>query len=189
MATHPARRGWSYAEFARLPDDGNRYEVIDGDLHVTPAPRPLHQRVAFKLGAILESFVDAHRLGWVVTGPIDVLFGERDYFEPDLVYVAREHASLLTERGIEGPPDLVVEVLSRSTALRDRGIKRDRYAFFGVPEYWVVDVALRRVEVHRFREGREAAPLIATDAFDWHPAGPGGPRVTVRMDDFMRGFD
>lgn len=189
MATQSVRRAWSYADFAALPDDGNRYEVIDGELHVTPAPRPLHQRIATKLAIVLEPFVEHHRLGWVVTGPVDVLFGPRDYLEPDLIFLRRENEAFLSERGIEGPPDLVVEILSPSTAPRDRGIKRERYALHGVPEYWIVDAAARTVEVHRFVAGLAADPRIATDAVEWSPAGRAGPTLIVRLADFLRGFD
>ena len=188
MATHPARRGWSYAEFARLPDDGNRYEIIGGELFVTPAPRPLHQRVATKLATMLETFVEMHGLGWVVTGPIDVLFGEGDYLEPDLVFLGVEQEHLLSDRGIEGAPNLVVEVLSPTTALRDRGIKRDRYALFGVREYWVVDVDNRRVEVHHLADDPHAAPRIAIETLEWRPAGLDGPMLALRLDEIMRGF-
>ncbi|HEU0013840.1 MAG TPA: Uma2 family endonuclease [Longimicrobium sp.] len=188
MATHPARRGWSYAEFARLPDDGNRYEIIAGDLFMTPSPRPIHQRVGFKLGAILEAFVSEHALGWVMTGPVDVLFGEDDYLAPDLVFVRPERRPFITERGVEAAPDLVVEVLSPSTALRDRGIKRERYAFFGVPEYWVVDADAMRVEVYHLLDDPDRPALVATDRFEWRPV-EGGPALTLGLDEFMRGFD
>jgi Uma2 family endonuclease len=189
MATQSVRRAWSYADFAALPDDGNRYEVIDGELCVTPAPRPLHQRVATRLSTVLEPFVERHRLGWVITGPIDVLFGPRDYLEPDLVFLRRENHPLLSERGIEGPPDLVVEILSASTTSRDRGIKRERYARHGVPEYWIVDIAARRVEVYHFDGDADAAPIVATEVIEWRPAGSTGPMLSLRLDDVLRGFD
>jgi Uma2 family endonuclease len=187
MATHPARRGWSYAEFARLPDDGKRYEVIDGELYVTPSPNPVHTRIAFNLAQLLEAFAAKHQLGWVVPAPVDVLLGEDDYVQPDVVFLRRERGAKVTERGIEVPPDLVVEVLSPSTAFRDRGLKRERYARFGVPEYWIIDPAARRVEVYHLASDPDGPPLVATETLEWQPVAA-GPVLTLTIADFIRGY-
>lgn len=187
MATQPAVRDWTYAEFARLPDDGNRYEVIAGELYVTPSPSPLHTRIAFNLASILESFVARHNLGWVTPAPVDVLLGGGDYVQPDVVFVRRERAAEITDRGIEVPPDLVVEVLSPSTAFQDRGLKRERYARFGVPEYWIIDPAARRLEVYRLAEDPDQPAVVATESLDWQPV-PGGPVLTLALSDFIRGY-
>ncbi|MEW5930683.1 MAG: Uma2 family endonuclease [Gemmatimonadota bacterium] len=177
---------WTYAEFARLPDDGNRYEVIAGELHVTPAPRPAHQRIIARLGFALEGFTRENDLGWILPGPVDVLFAEGEYLEPDLVFVRRERLQIVTERGIEGPPDLVVEVASPSTARTDRGIKRERYARFGVPEYWVVDADARLVEVYRMLVD-PSRPEVVRDVLTWSPV-PGGPALRIDVPDALKGF-
>jgi Uma2 family endonuclease len=187
MATQPAVREWTYAEFARLPDDGNRYEVIAGELYVTPSPSPVHTRIAFNLASLLEAFVARHDLGWVTPAPVDVLLGESDYLQPDVVFVRRERGAEITDRGIEVPPDLVVEVLSPSTAFRDRGLKRERYAEFGVPEYWIIDPGAGRLEVYRLAEDPGRPAVVATDTLDWQPV-PGGPVLTLRLSDFIRGY-
>lgn len=187
MATHPARSGWSYAEFARLPDDGNRYEIIDGDLCVTPSPQPRHQIIATKLAALLEPELEAHSLGWIMTGSVDVLFGEGDYLAPDVVFVRQDRQAIITGRGIEGPPDLVVEVLSPSTAFRDRGIKLERYAAFGVPEYWIVDPDRRQVEVYRLAAAPDQPAEIATGTLSWRPVA-GGPVLTLSLDRLFQRF-
>ena len=165
---------WTYAEFARLPSEGStRYEVIAGELVVTPAPSLRHQRIATDLVTLLNEFVREHGLGEVYAGPVDVLFAEGDYLEPDIVFVRRDRRAILSDRGIEAAPDLVVEVLSPSTADRDRGIKLDRYRHFGVAEYWVVDPDARAIEV--WRPGGEAAgPEVfgSHDRMRWRP-GPG----------------
>lgn len=184
-APPPARR-WSYAEFARLPDDGNRYEVIAGEVYMTPAPRPIHQKVATRLVLLLEAFVQEHGLGEVFTGPIDVLFGEGDYLEPDLVFVRAERLGTVSERGVEAPPDLVVEVASSSTALRDRNLKRERYTWFGVPEYWIVDPDARHVEVYRMLQDPHT-PEIVRDALVWRLA-PGAPELRIEVQELVRGF-
>lgn len=167
---------WTYAEFARLPSEGSqRYEVIAGELVVTPSPSLRHQRISIALAARLHTFVRDNRLGEVFAAPVDVLFAEGDYMEPDIVFVRNDHREFFTDRGIEGPPDLVVEILSASTAPRDRGIKLERYRHFGVPEYWMVDPDARAIEVWRLGEGAEAAEVFGPkDTLRWEP-GPGNP--------------
>ncbi len=177
MATHPARRGWSYAEFARLPDDGNRYEVIGGELYVTPSPRLEHQEVLGSLLLRLLPFVRQHGLGRMYPGPVDVLFAEGDYLAPDLVFLTSEHLGFRTQRGIEGAPDLVVEVLSPGTAVRDRNLKRRRYALHDVAEYWIVDVGARRVEVYR---PRDEQPAVFDSSLSWQPV-PNGPTLEIDL--------
>lgn len=168
MEAHRTRTRWTYAEFARLPSDGGaRNEIIAGELFVTPAPATRHQQVVTELAIIVGSFVKEHRLGRVLAGPIDVLFTEGDYVEPDLVFVAHHRVSLLSDRGVEGPPDLVVEVLSPSTEARDRGIKLERYRHFGVGEYWIVDADRGTVEVWR-RDAQEAE--VVSDVLTWRVA-------------------
>lgn len=186
MATQRAIRRWTYDEFARLPDDGNRYEVVSGDLYMTPSPRPIHQRIVTRLSTLLDQFAVQHDLGCVLAGPVDVLFAEGDYLTPDVVFVRREREGIISDRGVEAAPDLVVEVLSRSTADRDRGVKRQRYAWFGVPEYWVVDADARQVEVFRMLDD-PTRPRIVRDLLTWTPA-PGGPTLEVALQDVLRGF-
>ena len=177
---------WTYAEFARLPsEESTRYEVIDGELAVTPSPSSRHQQVVGNLLAILRNFVREHSLGRVFPGPLDVLFGEGDYVAPDLVFIRPERAHLVSERGIEGPPDLIVEILSPSTAHRDRGIKLDRYRHFGVAEYWIVDIDARSLEVWRLGEVARAPQKVgATDVFLWEPVS-GGAALEVPMEEVL----
>ncbi|MPZ15118.1 MAG: Uma2 family endonuclease [Chloroflexi bacterium] len=115
------------------PVDGNRYEVIDGELYVTPPPLEQHQRGASALHGYLWQHVRERRLGRVYSAPIAVVLDEETGVQPDVVYVANERRDIIAERGIEGAPDLVVEVLSRSTQVRDRGVKMARYARAGIP--------------------------------------------------------
>jgi Uma2 family endonuclease len=173
---------WTYPEFARLPSEGStRYEVIAGELVVTPGPSPRHQEIAMRLSARLHDFVDGHGLGAVYPGPIDVLFAEEgDYVEPDIVFVRQDHRRYLTDRGIEGPPDLIVEILSPSTAARDRGIKLGRYRHFGVPEYWVVDPDARAIEVWRLAEGAVEPEIFGSeDTLRWRPVGAVALEIVV----------
>jgi Uma2 family endonuclease len=184
MEANRSRQRWSYAEFARLPSEGStRYEVIDGELAMTPAPTSGHQEALTELVSHLNVFVREHALGRVLVGPVDVLFGEGDYLEPDLVFVRTDRLELVSERGVEGPPDLVVEILSPSTAHRDRGVKLARYRHFAVPEYWVVDLAARAVEVWRLEQGMEVPEVVsAGERLEWTPI-PGSP--TLELDPTM----
>lgn len=178
MATKPAIQHWTYDEYARLPDDGNRYEVVAGEVCLTPSPRPQHQRALVPLIASIEAFNQEHSLGTLYPGPIDVLFAPTDYLVPDLVFVRAERAGIVTSRGVEGAPDLVVEVISPSTAMRDRGSKRERYAHFGVPLYWIVDLERGHVEVYRLAHDPDGPAQIVTDTLLWQPV-PGGPTLPI----------
>lgn len=178
MTTKAALRRWTYDEYARLPDDGKRYEVIAGELVVTPSPRTLHQEVVGELYTLIKAFVRAHGLGKVLISPVDVLFAEGDYVVPDVVFVRRDHRGIITGRGVEGAPDLVVEVLSDSTAFRDRGIKRERYAHYGVAEYWIIDPRTEQIEVYRLDEDASRPVLVTSERFEWQP-DPGGPTLIV----------
>lgn len=180
MATKPALQRCTYAEYARLPDDGNRYEVIAGELHVSPSPSPMHQKALMRLSTALDQFTQEHGLGEMYHGPIDVLLSGDDYLVPDLVFVRAERTDVITKRGIEAAPDLVIEAISPSTALRDRGLKRERYAHFGVPLYWVVDVELRHIEVYHLSQDPDGPAEIIRDALVWQPV-PGGPSQTISV--------
>ncbi|HLM69613.1 MAG TPA: Uma2 family endonuclease, partial [Longimicrobium sp.] len=109
MATQTAPvRNWTYEEFARLPDDGNRYEVIAGELYVTPSPNSIHQQVVVRLVIDLGNFSNEHGAGILFSGPYDVIFGKGDYVQPDLAFVRRDRAGIVKEHGMVGTPDLVV---------------------------------------------------------------------------------
>ncbi|MEQ1856690.1 MAG: Uma2 family endonuclease [Longimicrobiales bacterium] len=174
MEAKSMRQRWTYADYVRLPvpseAGGTRYEIIDHELYVTPSPGRRHQGIVTHLVSLLHTFVRAHGLGQVFVSPFDVLFAEGDYLEPDILFVRKSRADIVTERGIEGPPDLVIEVLSPSTASRDRGIKLERYRLYGVPEYWVIDPDHRMVEVWRLAERAESPLSLGLDAtLEWMP--------------------
>lgn len=184
MEGHRTSTRWTYAEFARLPGESRaRHEIIADELFVTPAPGVRHQRVVGNITTLLTAFVRAHALGTVLPGPVDVLFAEGDYLEPDLVFVARGREALLSDRGIEGPPDLVVEILSPSTEARDRGLKLERYRYFGVREYWIVDPDARTMEVWKLGAGPGDALVVGEgDVMLWTPV-PDGETLQVPIDE------
>ena len=157
---------WTYAEYARLPDDGNRYEVIDGELCMTPAPGPPHQRVAARLFGVLSGYVERTGVGEMLWD-VDLLFVSGQFLRPDMLFVPRHAAAGVTDRGMEETPGLVVEVLSPHSKRIDRVLKPPRYRDFGVPEYWVVDPVARAIE--RYRLAADGAPEICTQTLRWQP--------------------
>jgi Uma2 family endonuclease len=143
-----ARASYTYAEYAALPGDGRRWELIDGGFEVNPAPTPRHQRVSRRLQFALMQQLEEPGLAEVFNAPIDVILSEKDVLQPDLAIVAAGR-DIISDRGIEGPPDLVVEVLSPRTSVLDRRVKSVTYFVFGVLEYWVVDPDVGSVELFR----------------------------------------
>jgi Uma2 family endonuclease len=142
----PGSVRFTYDDYVRLPDD-SRYEVIDGELFLTPAPTPYHQLVGKRLGFLLDAHVQAGRLGEVFLAPCDLVLSRFDVLQPDIFFIAEERRGIIGEKYICDAPDLVVEVLSPSTADRDRVKKAERYSTFGVKEMWIADPAARTVEV------------------------------------------
>jgi Uma2 family endonuclease len=140
------------------PEDGNIYEVIDGELYVSPAPSSRHQHAIVMMIQIIGSHVYPRGLGKLFAAPIGVVLGVGSGVEPDLVFVSRERLGIVSERGIEGAPDLVVEVLSPRTESRDRGIKMAQYAAAGVPHYWLL--AGRTSSLEAYRLGAEGYELV-----------------------------
>ena len=151
----PAQGKWTYDDYACLPDDGKRYEVIRGELYESGAPRPLHQRVITRLAFFLEGYLQESKLGTVFVTPIDVILPDKlgDPVQPDIVVIRRESLPVVGELNIQGAPDLVMEVLSPSNPSHDVRLKYEIYAEAGVPEYWIIDPRERTAEIHVLRDG------------------------------------
>ncbi len=170
MQRMPAER-ITWEDVLQMPEDGNRYEAIGGVLHVTPAPSLRHQWISFNLGvALARALVDAGH-GFVFDAPIGVEFPPTaEGVQPDLIFVSKARRDVMVKEGISGAPDLVIEILSPSTAARDRTLKKDLYERQGVAVYWLVDPEDESVEVWRFDTGaREpevhsrALPIVIGD--------------------------
>ena len=139
----------TYAELEQWPDDGRRYELYGGEAIVVPSPLPIHQVVALRAYDVLRRYAEATG-GLALCAPLDIVFSEYDVLQPDVVFFDRERRRQIDlECPIRVVPNLVVEVLSRSTAARDRGRKRAVFASYGVPEYWIIDPSVRTLEVLR----------------------------------------
>lgn len=150
-AAQPPARKLTFEEFLELPDDpqGRRMELFDGELVLSPPPLDRHQKVSGNLFFLLEAYLRRTRLGEVRIGPSGVRLGAATIFEPDLHVVLAEHLGRFGARYVDGPPDLVIEVLSPSNARHDQVRKLTAYEEAGVPEYWIVDPRAERVEVYR----------------------------------------
>jgi Uma2 family endonuclease len=177
------RYDWDYSDYARLPDDGNRYEVIDGELLVTPAASPLHQYVSFRLAMVLHAYVQRHGLG-VMLPDVDLLFQTGQFLRPDILVVPTSSRPGITKRGIEMAPLLVVEILSPTSGSIDLVKKPARYGDFGIPEYWVLDPEERFAWVWRFAAGANEAERVA-GRLEWHPAGASEPLV-IQLEDVLK---
>lgn len=153
MALHLEEdREWTYEHYRQLPDDGMRYEVIDGRLYVTPAPSPYHQTLSRRLQFLFYP-LELEGRGQIFNAPVDLLMAGASPVQPDLVFLTAEQASLVTRRAIEGVPLLVVEILSPATAGRDRALKRNKYAQCGIECYWMLDPFARTLELCRLADG------------------------------------
>lgn len=169
MAT-PTTTRYRGSDILKTPADGQRYEVIDGELFVTPPPAESHQYTSANLFGRLWHHVHANDLGLVYAAPIGVFLAEsdRDGVQPDIVYVSKARSSIIQRHGLVGAPDLIVEILSPSTAATDRSVKIRRYAQMGVPHYWLADPANRAIETYDLGSGR------------YRPTGVFGPGATLR---------
>jgi len=143
----PQQGSWTYDDYTRLPDEGKRYEVVNGVLVMAPAPDLDHQSIALRISHYLLIHVELARLGRVFPAPVDVVLGQRDVFQPDVVVVLNAHLDRLAHRKIIGAPDVVVEIASPATAAYDRLTKYTAYARAGIAEYWIVKPAAHTVEV------------------------------------------
>ena len=136
----------TYADYAAMPDDGRRYELIDGELIMTPAPGTGHQYVVGCLCDLLRAHVREREIGLVLDSPLDVILSEETTVQPDIVYLDHARLGLMRKRGIVGSPTLLVEVISPTRPSFDRREKKKLYARHRVPHYWIVDPEERRLE-------------------------------------------
>ncbi len=178
----PVRRKLVYSDYLAVPEDGKRYELLQGDLWVTPAPSSTHQRIARDLVLHLIEYFHGRGLGEVLFPPIDVILSERDVAQPDILIVS--DPTQVSERGIEGAPLLVVEILSPSTRERDRTIKAQRYACAGVRHYWLVDPEEKRVECLRAKDG--GYELVAAAAGEQALTHPDWDGLAIRLGTIWR---
>ena len=152
MTTQTAKIKYTYEDYMRTPDDV-RYELLDGEFILSPAPRTAHQRTSREIFVPLFTFVKEKELGEVFDAPFDVVLDNFNVVQPDILFVSNERAHIVTDLNIQGAPDLVIEILSPSTAQRDRTQKRDLYAQHNVKEYWQSNTDTKSVQVLTLENG------------------------------------
>lgn len=168
----------TYDEYAMIPHDGNRHEIIDGRHYINAAPFPRHQAVSRHIGFQLYEEIELTGLGQVINSPIDLQLSNFDVVQPDLVIVLTPNR-IIDEINIKGVPDLVIEILSPSNRRHDTELKKQLYEQFAVPEYWIVDpdecvvVRFRLDETGKFGPSIEFKDAITFDGV------PGGAKVDL----------
>ncbi len=143
----PKQGHWTYTDYMALPDDGSRYEIVNGVLYMTPSPSGAHQDAVLEIATYLRDFVKHTGLGKVRVAPFDVELAHNVVVQPDILVVLNDHRDRIEENRIVGAPDLVVEVSSPGTATYDRNTKYHAYARAAVVEYWIADPIAQTVEV------------------------------------------
>ena len=144
---------FSYEDYQYLPgSEVKRYELIEGELIMVPAPEVQHQKVSRNLEFIIWQFVKKKDIGSVFYAPIDVMFSSENVLQPDIIYISKKRSGIITEKYISGAPDLVIEIISPSTSGRDKTLKRTLYAKYGVEEYWIVDPNEKNIQIYILKE-------------------------------------
>ena len=150
-ATTPQTK-FTYQDYLLFPNDGKRYELIEGERYVTPAPRTKHQKICTTLVTFLNEYARKGNKGEVYCPPTDVVLSKMDVVQPDLLFVSQARISIVTKENIQGAPDLMVEILSDSTRRTDEIIKRKLYEKQGVAEYWIIDPEIDTIKVYRLAD-------------------------------------
>lgn len=154
METIVGKRKYTYEDYLKTPDD-IRYELIEGELIMTPSPVTRHQRISGRLFALIFTFVRDNNLGEVFAAPYDVVLDEYNVFQPDILFISKDRLNIITDKNVQGSPDFIIEILSESTVYRDAIQKKRRYARSGVKEYWIVAPDDKLVEVYYLRDKGE----------------------------------
>ena len=143
-------------------DDDNYYEIIDGEMIRKSAPTPMHQRISRKVMVIIDRFISEKKTGEIFQSPIDVYLDEYNKPQPDLVFVSESKKAIITNDGIVGVPDLIVEIISPTSIIRDRIEKKALYERMSVPEFWLIDPQYAAIEIYTLQNNRYELLSAAT---------------------------
>jgi Uma2 family endonuclease len=161
-------------DYEEMPAGPPYYQVIEGDLVRSPSPNIYHQAFVGRIYSLLLQFLEEKPLGEVFVAPLDVFLSDINVYQPDVVFISNQRRSILTERGLEGAPDLAVEVLSPGTARFDKGSKRKVYARTGVKELWLVDPDAKLIHVYQLvKDAETPAATYDEEAVFGSPLMPG----------------
>ena len=154
MKTAIKNKGYTYEDYVKTPDD-IRYELIEGDLIMTPSPETRHQRIVGSLFAKLYAYAKEHNSGEVFISPFDVYLDNENVVQPDILFISKERINIIGKKNVQGAPDLIIEILSEGNAYRDTIQKKKLYARFGVKEYWIIAPEDAMVEVYQLKSEGE----------------------------------
>ncbi|MCX8009543.1 MAG: Uma2 family endonuclease [Ignavibacteria bacterium] len=141
------KKKYTFEDYEKLPE-GSPFQLIDGELIITPAPIPYHQQLCKKIFIELSKYVEREKIGELLFSPIDVFLSESETYQPDIIFISNDRLNIIGEKKIEGAPDLIVEILSEATAYYDLKHKKRIYESSGVKEYWIVDPIEKSIEVY-----------------------------------------
>jgi Uma2 family endonuclease len=162
MASSTSTLKWTYEDYLLFPEDGNRHELIEGERYMSPSPITRHQKILIN---ILKCYLKRTISGHIFCAPMDVVLSETNVVQPDLLWISSTRAFIITEKNIQGAPDLIIEILSDSTRKIDKITKRKLYEQFGVLEYWIIDPVLETVRTYRMTDGRyQKLPDLSLEA-------------------------
>jgi Uma2 family endonuclease len=164
MIVRPNAPPLTVEDYRSLPETGPRYQLIEGDLYMAPAPNRFHQEISRNLQVKLFLYLQETGAGKVFNAPFDVCLDETNVFQPDLIVVLNDRLGILTEEGAEGPPNLVIEILSPKTRRLDLEQKRKAYFRFGVQELWIIDPDPRLITQHRFAANASVATVVVSES-------------------------
>lgn len=145
------KKKYTYEDYLKTPED-ERYELIEGELIMSPSPIPKHQRISRKIEFILEKYVTENDLGEVFYAPCDVYLDDENVIQPDILFISKDRLNMIGGKNIQGAPDLIMEIISENTAYRDFVQKKRLYAKFGVKEYWIVIPEEKLIEIYTLKD-------------------------------------
>jgi len=148
------KKVYAYQDWLKLPEDSSGLEIINGELVMSPSPTTRHQKIVVQLSFLMSLFLEQKNSGTMFVAPMDVVLDNNQIVQPDLLYIRPERTSIITEKNIQGAPDLIVEIISPSTAYRDMFDKKDIYEKFAVREYWIIDPMRYWLELFALKDGR-----------------------------------
>ncbi|OUS71953.1 hypothetical protein B1748_25965 [Paenibacillus sp. MY03] len=176
--------GWTVEDYYKLPEDGNQYEIVGGILELKPSPTTTHQRISHQLERVITDSCELEYI--ILDSPIDVILSESETRQPDILMIHRSREHIIEEHAIVGPPDLVVEILSPNSAKRDRTMKKESYARFGVPEYWIADPANLTIEQYVLKEPGKPYVLLQVFGHDDTVTSERIPCVSFSVDHVLK---
>ena len=179
----PEQLQLNYEDYLNLPNDGKRHEIIDGEHYMTPAPQTRHQIVSRNLERILLNYIEENDLGQLLYAPIDVILSDTTVVQPDLLFIRKERENIIKKNFIQGPPDLIIEILSPGNEKLDRLTKMKHYATYGVTEYWLIDFEARILEQNVL----EGDIFERTSVFSHNFSSSLFPDLTINLTQIFKG--